>query len=152
MYQSKPARPSASIATVLVIGVILILTCSTAIPVPSHTFEFRGCTTGLIVPDVYTALPGPAPGLVATPINSPACSSTAGLTFNGISQYATITSWSWGGTTSFEAYVQYSVLNAGSRVFEFSNPSLVNAVVLANAGTSTSAYRKYMSSRAFYVK
>ena len=79
-----------------------------------HEWDFRGCTTGVAVADTYW----PSMALVATPYNDPTCSRT-GIKFDGVSQFAQITSYSWGGSTSIEVYVMFGALSGVSKVFDF---------------------------------
>ena len=77
--------------------------------------------------------------LVATLYNNPACSAT-GISFNGVDQYAHITSWSWGGATSFEVYFTYAaypVFNDDA-VIDFSSGAELNS---ARLGYSISAVK-----------
>lgn len=85
-----------------------------------HEWDFRGCTTGAIVSDTYW----PSMGLVVTPFRTPQCSS-AGISFNGANQYAQITSWNWGGSTSIEFSALFSdfLICVNSRVFDFGSGS-----------------------------
>ena len=85
------------------------------------------------MPDTYSTT------LVVTPYNGPECS-TSGISFNSSSnQYAQVTSYSWGGVTSFEAFVMYSQSNLNSRVFDFGSGEAIDEVVLYSEGTTTSA-------------
>jgi hypothetical protein len=85
--------------------------CTVAI----HEFDFRGCTKGHIVEDTYNST------LVATPHDGPHCNAQ-GISFDGLSQYVNITSYSWGGPTSVEIYSVYSSFKQmSSRLFDFGN-------------------------------
>ena len=99
----------------------------------SHEWDFRGCTTGSPVRDTYTGT------LVATPANSPVCSSS-GASMDGLSsQSYTITSWSWGGATSLEAYAMYSSYNRLGRIFDFGSGSWADNLILCLNGYSGQA-------------
>ena len=103
---------------------------STSTYLPSHSFDFRSCTTGQTVTDSIDG------EIIASPINGPICSS-GGLSFDGVNDYVALTNWEWGGTTSFEAYVKYDSFSH-SRVFGFGSGAYNNNVMLYNGGdTST---------------
>ena len=89
-----------------------------AVVPPSHSWDFRGCTTGVAIVDAYSAL-------VATPVDGPLCSST-GISFDGVNDYVNIDSWSWGGATSFEVYVDISVIQINMRIFVFGDGTNAN--------------------------
>jgi len=95
-----------------------------------HFWDFRGCTTGAAVMDSI------AGDLAARPFSGPTCSS-GGIVMDGIDDYVQIDNWEWGGTTSFEVYVQYHSFNDASRVFSFSNGQSSDNVFLYNGGTSS---------------
>ncbi len=95
------------------------------VPVASHEWEFRGCTTGAAVQDTRSTM-------LATPFNDPVCSSE-GISFDGVNQYLTLQSWSWGGSTSFEAFVSYSALVQDARVFDFGNGQQSDDIFLATS-------------------
>ena len=84
---------------------------------PSHAFDFRGCTSGVAVVVQFSAY-------TATPSNGasgPLCSAT-GFTFNNaIYDYVSLTPWTWGGATTFEAYAMYTSFNAWGRIYDFEN-------------------------------
>ena len=97
----------------------------------NHGWDFRGCETGSIVSDEYLS------DLVATPYNGPVCTSS-GVTFSSASsQYIRITSYSWGGVTSFETYAVYTALGKFSRIIDFGDGSPSDNVVLSNGGSSS---------------
>jgi len=107
------------------------LQLSTSTYLPSHSFDFRSCTTGQTLTDSIDG------ELIASPINGPICGST-GLSFDGVNDYVSLTNWEWGGTTSFEAYVKYdSFTTSYSRVFGFGSGSADNNVMLCNRGSTS---------------
>ena len=120
-------------------GATSCLSCSagyySALPVtaPSYEWDFRGCTTGSPVRDTYTGT------LVATPANSPVCSSS-GASMDGLSsQSYTITSWSWGGATSLEAYAMYSSYNQNARIFDFGSGMYADNLLVCISSSSGQA-------------
>ncbi|GMI15927.1 hypothetical protein TrVE_jg10219, partial [Triparma verrucosa] len=94
-----------------------------------HFWDFRGCTTGAPVIDSFE-------NLAATPMNGPTCSAD-GLSLDGNNDYADITNFEFGGTTSIEVYVKYDSFNSWSRVFDFSNGQANDNVFLGNFGTTS---------------
>ena len=67
----------------------------------------------------------------------PTCSAS-GISLDGNNDYINIaSSWQWGGTTSFEAYVKYDNFNIYSRVFDFSNGANSDNIYLANSATTS---------------
>ena len=107
------------------------LQLTTSTQSPSHSFDFRSCTTGQTITDSIDGV------ITASPINGPICGST-GLSFDGVNDYVSLTNWEWGGTTSFEAYVKYdSFTTSYSRVFGFGSGSADNNVMLCNRGSTS---------------
>ena len=98
------------------------LQLSTSTYLPSHSFDFRSCTTGQTVTDSIDG------EIIASPINGPICGSD-GLSFDGDNDYVTLTNWEWGGTTSFEVYVKYDSFNSYSRVFDFGSEPQIGPLI-----------------------
>ncbi|GMH92953.1 hypothetical protein TL16_g12498 [Triparma laevis f. inornata] len=73
---------------------------------------------------------------VASPAAGPACSDY-GIALDGNDDYIDIDDWTWGGTTSFEAYVKHDSFSNNSPVFDFSNGAGDSSIYLYNAGTSS---------------
>jgi hypothetical protein len=80
---------------------------------PSHSWDFRGCTTGTAVVDSYGDRT-----LKAVPVNGPVCSSE-GLSFDGVDDHVVLDAWHWGGTTSFETFAKVTEFAPWSRIFDF---------------------------------
>ena len=104
-----------------------------------HDFDLRACTVGSIVADSYW----PSMALVVTPHNFPTCSAT-GMTFNGLNQYAQVTSWSWGGTVSIEVYASVRDFYHASRIFDFGGGEGCNNVSLSYLNTAQSSFPYYL--------
>ena len=58
------------------------------------------------------------------------------MSFNVVDTYAKIARWEWGGTTSFEIYVECNDFNGYSRLFEFSDERCDAAVALYNVNAT----------------
>ena len=102
------------------------LQTSTSTYLPSHSFDFRSCTTGQTVTDSIDG------EIIASPINGPICGSD-GLSFDGVNDYVALTNWEWGGTASFEVYVKFDSFNSyNGRVFDFGSGDNDNNVILFN--------------------
>jgi len=95
-----------------------------------HDFDFRGCITGEAVTDAFS--------LTATPYDGPTCSSS-GIYLDGVNDHLMLTSWNWGGATSFEVFVNYQVFNGWSRIFDFGAGQASYNVLFANVGTASTA-------------
>jgi len=89
---------------------------TTAVPTATHSWDFRGCTDGTPVVDSIGGTHA------ATAVGTTSCVSS-GLVLDGSTGYIDIDDYSWGGTTSVEAYF-YVNSGGGStypRVFDFGN-------------------------------
>jgi len=98
------------------------LQLTTSTQSPSHSFDFRSCTTGQTITDSIDGV------ITASPINGPICGST-GLSLDGVNDYVSLTNWEWGGTTSFEVYVKYDSFNRYSRVFDFGSEPQIGPLI-----------------------
>jgi hypothetical protein len=74
--------------------------------------------------------------IVANPMNGAVCS-TDGIELDGVDDFVDITSFEFGGTTSFEVYVKYDSFNTHSLVFDFSNGAGSDNVILYNYHTTS---------------
>ena len=91
---------------------------TTAVPTATHSWDFRGCADGTPIVDSIGG------SYVATGVGTTSCASF-GMVLDGVTGYISIDSYSWGGTTSVEAYFY---VNAGGgstypRLFDFGNGS-----------------------------
>ena len=85
----------------------------------SHCFDFRGHAGSLQIADTE-------PSSLRVTLHGEAKIGEEGLEINGSGgSFASIDSWEWGGTTSFEVYVEYDKFDTGSRVFDFGNIDFV---------------------------
>jgi hypothetical protein len=53
---------------------------------------------------------------------------------NGVDQYASVSSWNWGGVTTFEALVYFTSFKSYSRIFDFGNGAPSDNAILGNIG------------------
>ncbi|GMH67622.1 hypothetical protein TrLO_g6501, partial [Triparma laevis f. longispina] len=84
----------------------------------SEGFDFSG--DGQIESVIVSPL-----SVVATPLHGAVCSAD-GLSIDGVDDYADVTSFEFGGTTSFEVYVKYDSFNSASRVYDFGSGASID--------------------------
>jgi hypothetical protein len=66
------------------------------------------------------------------------------MVFDGVDDYVNIDDWSWGGTTSVEAYAMYNSFDRWSRIFDFGSGAPDNSLILAHySSTSGLMFRNY---------
>ena len=106
----------------------IIFRSAAAVSVPSHIWDFRGCS-GTFLVDAFSSL-------TATFLNGATCSFT-GIVLDGNDDYVDIDDWEWGGATSIEAYVKFESFNRYSNVIDFGTGAS-NNIRLANFATSSS--------------
>ncbi|GMH80855.1 hypothetical protein TrST_g10650 [Triparma strigata] len=96
-----------------------------------HFWDFRGSRTCRVYDDFATTV-----DLIAVPMNGATCSAD-GLSLDGNDDYADITDFEFGGTTSIEVYVKYDSFNNFGRVFDFSNGENSDNVYLSTWSTTS---------------
>jgi hypothetical protein len=118
------------------------------VPYPNHDWDFRGCLNNVATVDQYSNGDQPPTYTSATALNGALCSPT-GLILDGIGAYAAISSWgAWGGSVSFEVYVQFSSFKMNGRIFDFDNAGGSSAAVfLGNMDLSPDLYFAARSDR-----
>ncbi|GMI16256.1 hypothetical protein TrLO_g11914 [Triparma laevis f. longispina] len=76
----------------------------------NHEWNFVDCVTGLNVADT-----GDDGGITASPVNGPTCSAD-GISLDGNDDHVNLDDWEFGGTRSFEVYIQYDSFTSYSRI------------------------------------